>query len=135
MKIRFLTRLNILIAIAVLALTVGAANASPHRDHAMTPDMTPDKIPEKISDNIRVELALVLVFLAFGAGYGLRATISHVHRAMAGRDRHTDWDVASESFNHIPTASSVFPPPSYGPQSWKIGLGGAQPRQKSRSLG
>jgi len=119
MKTGFLTRLNILIAIAVLTLTVGAANASPHWDHAMTPDMTPDKIPEKISDNIPVELALVLVFLAFGAGYGLRATISHVHRAMAGRDRHIDSEVASENFSHIPTASSLFPPPSYGPSFGK----------------
>ena len=85
MKTRFLTRLNILIAIAALTLTVGAANASPHRDHAITPDMTPDKIPEKISDNIPVELALVLVFLAFGAGYGLRAAISQFRRAEAGQ--------------------------------------------------
>ena len=119
MKPGFLTRLNILIASAVLTLTVGAANASPHWDHAMTPDMTPDKIPEKISDNIPVELALVLVFLAFGAGYGLRVVISKVHRAMAGRDRHIDWEVASEPLSHIPTASSLFPPPRYGPGSGK----------------
>ena len=84
---------------------------------------------------ISVELAIILVFLAFVAGYGFRVVISKVRRAMSGRDKHIDWDVASESFNHIPTASSVFPPPSYRPQSWKIGLGGAQPRQKSRSLG
>ena len=118
MKTGFLTRLNILIAIAVLTLTVGAANASPHWDHAMTPDMTPDKIPEKISDNIPVELALVFMFLAFVAGYGFRATISHVYRAMAGRDRHIDWDVASENFSHIPTASAL-PPPPYRPSSGK----------------
>jgi hypothetical protein len=115
MKPGFLTRLNILIASAVLTLTVGAANASPHRDHAVTPD----KIPDKILDNIPVELALVLMFLAFLAGYGLRATISHVHRAKAGRDRHIDWEVASEPLSHIPTASSLFPPPRYGPGSGK----------------
>ena len=82
MKAGLLTRLNVLIAIAVLTLTVGAANASPHRDHAMTPDMTPDKIPEKISDNIPVELALVFVFLAFGAG--LRPSSDHF--ACSSRD-------------------------------------------------
>ena len=113
MKTGFLPRLNILIASAVLTLTVGAANASPHWDHAMTPD----KFREKIPDNIPVELALVLVFLAFVVGYGLRATISHVHRAMAGRDRHIDWDVASENFSHIPTASAL--PPPYRPSSGK----------------
>ena len=86
-------------------------------------------------ETIPVELVFIFVILAFVAGYGFRAVISKVRHAMAGRDKHIDWDVASESFNHIPTASSVFPPPSYGPQSWKIGLGGAQPRQKSRSLG
>ena len=85
-------------------------------------------------ETIPVELAFIFVILAFVAGYSFRAVISKVRRAMSGRDKHIDWD-ASETFNHIPTASSVFPPPSYGPQSWKIGLGGAQPRQKSRSLG
>ena len=86
-------------------------------------------------ETIPVELVFIFVILAFVAGYGFRAVISKVRRAMSGRDTHIDWDIASESFNHIPTASSVFPSPSYGPQSWKIGLGGAQPRQKSRSLG
>ena len=107
MKTGFLTRLNILIASAVLTLTVGAANA-----------LTPDKIPHNIRDNIPVELALVFVFLAFVAGYCVRAAISRVHRAMAGRDRHIDWDVASEDFSHIPTASAL-PPPPYGPSSGK----------------
>ena len=109
MKTGFLPRLNILIASAVLTLTVGAANAAPLRGPAMTPDKP---------DNIPVELALVLVFLAFGAGYGLRAVISKVHHAMAGRDRHIDWDVASENFSHIPTASAL-PPPPYRPSSGK----------------
>ena len=113
MKTGFLTRLNILIASTVLTLTVEAANASPHGDHAMTPD----KIPHNTPDNIPVELALVFVFLAFVAGYCVRAAISHVHRAMAGRDRHTDWDVASENFSHIPTASAL--PPPYRPSSGK----------------
>ena len=108
MKIRFLTRLNILIASAVLTLTVGAANA-----------LTPDKIPHNTRENIPVELALVFIFLAFVAGYGFRAIISHVHRAMAGRDRHIDWDVASENFSHIPTASSLAPPPPYRPSLGK----------------
>ena len=106
MKTGSLTRLNILIASAVLTLTVGAANA-----------LTP--IPHKINtrETIPVELALVFMFLAFVAGYGFRATISHVYRAMAGRDRHIDWDVASENFSHIPTASAL--PPPYRPTSGK----------------
>ena len=104
MKTGFLTRLNILIASAVLTLTVGAANA-------LSPDRAPDR------DNIPVELALVFMFLAFVAGYGFRASISHVHRTMAGRDRHIDWDVASENFSHIPTASAL--PPPYRPSSGK----------------
>ena len=106
MKTGSLTRLNILIASAVLTLTVGAANA-----------LTP--IPHKINtrETIPVELALVFMFLAFVAGYGFRATISHVYRAMAGRDR-IDWDVASEDFSHIPTASAL-PPPPYRPSSGK----------------
>jgi len=108
MKTGFLTRLNILIASAVLTLTVGAANA-----------LTPDKIPHNTRENIPVELALVFIFLAFVAGYGFRAIISHVHRAMAGRDRHIDWDVASENFSHIPTASSLAPPPPYRPSLGK----------------
>ena len=111
MKTGFLSRLNILIASAVLTLTVGAANALP-------PDMTTDKIPHNTRDTIPVELALVFMFLAFVAGYGFRATISHVYRAMAGRDRHIDWDVASENFSHIPTASAL-PPPPYRPSSGK----------------
>ena len=110
MKTGFLTRLNILIASAVLTLTVGAANAAPPRGYAMTPD--------KISENIPVALVLVFMFLAFVAGYCVRAAISHVHRAMAGRDRHIDWDVASENFSHIPTASAL-PPPPYRPSSGK----------------
>jgi hypothetical protein len=114
MKTGFLTRLNCLITSVVLTLTVGAANAAP-RGHARTPDMTPDKIP----DSIPVELALVLMFLAFVAGYCVRAAISRVHHQMAGRDRHIDWDVASENFSHIPTASSLAPPPSYGPSFGK----------------
>ena len=117
MKTGFLTRLNILIASAVLTLTVGAANALSRPD--MAPDKIPDKIPHNIRDNIPVELALVFVFLAFVAGYCVRAAISRVHRAMAGRDRHIDWDVASENFSHIPTASSLAPPPSYGPSFGK----------------
>ena len=106
MKTRFLTRLNILIASAVLTLTVGAANALP-----------PDKIPHNTRENIPVELVLVFMFLAFVAGYGFRVSISHVHRTMAGRDRHIDWDVASENFSHIPTASAL--PPPYRPSSGK----------------
>ena len=86
-------------------------------------------------ETIPVELVFIFVTLAFVAGYGFRVVISKVRRAMSGQDTHIDWDIASESFNHIPTASSVFPPPSYRPQSWKIGLRGAQPPQKSRSLG
>ena len=50
MNTGFLTRLNILIASAVLTLTVGSANA-----------LTPDKIPHN-PDNIPVELALVFIF-------------------------------------------------------------------------
>ena len=116
MKTGFLTRLNILIASAVLTLTVGAANAlSP----GMAPDKIADKIPHNIRDNIPVELALVFMFLAFVAGYGFRAAISRVHRGMAGRDRHIDWDVASENFSHIPTASSLAPPPPYRPSLGK----------------
>ena len=111
MKTGFLPRLNILIASAVLTLTVGAANA-------LSPDMAPDKIPDNIRDNIPVELALVFMFLAFVAGYCVRAAISRVHRGMAGRDRHIDWDVASENFSHIPTASAL-PPPPYRPSSGK----------------
>jgi hypothetical protein len=69
---------------------------------------------------IPVELVFILLIAAFIAGYSSRALISKVHRAMAGRrDRHIDWDVGSESFSHIPTASSVFPPPPYGPSSGK----------------
>ena len=111
MNTGFLTRLNILIASAVLTLIVGAANA-------LTPDMIADNISPITPGNIPVELALVLVFLAFGAGYGLRVVISKVHHAMAGRDRHIDWDVASENFSHIPTASAL-PPPPYRPSSGK----------------
>jgi len=70
-------------------------------------------------ETIPVELAFISVILAFVAGYSFRAVISKVRRAMAGRDRHIDWDIASESFSHIPTASSAFPPPSYGPSSGK----------------
>jgi hypothetical protein len=55
MKTGFLTRLNILIASAVLTLTVGAANA------LSRPDMAPDR------DNIPVELALVFMFLLLRA--------------------------------------------------------------------
>ena len=112
MKTGFLSRLNILIASAVLTLTVGAANALP-------PDMTTDKIPHNTRDTIPVELALVFMFLAFVAGYCVRAAISRVHHQMAGRDRHIDWDVASENFSHIPTASSLAPPPSHGPSFGK----------------
>ena len=108
MKKGFLTRLNILIAGAALTLTVGAANALP-----------PDKIPHNTRENIPVELALVFMFLAFVAGYGFRVSISHVHRTMAGRDRHIDWDVASENFSRIPTASALPPPPPYRPSSGK----------------
>ena len=64
-------------------------------------------------DTIPVELVFIFVILAFVAAYGFRVVISKVRRAMSGRDTHIDWDIASESFNHIPTASSVFPPPSY----------------------
>jgi hypothetical protein len=113
MKTGFLTRLNILIASTVL--TVGAAHAAPHQGLAVSPNMTPDKILE----NIPVGLVLVFMFIAFVAGYGLRAAISHVHRAKEGRDRRIDWDIASENFNNIPTASSLFPPPSYGTSSRK----------------
>jgi hypothetical protein len=112
MKTGILTRLNILIASAVLTLTVGAANA-------LSPGMAPDKISHNIREDIRVELALVFMFLAFVAGYCVRAAISRVHRGMAGRDRHIDWDVASENFSHIPTASALAPPPSYGPSFGK----------------
>ena len=70
MKTGFLTRLNILIASAVLTLTVGAANALP-----------PDKIPRNTRDTVPVELALVFMFLAFVAGYGFRVLISKVRRA------------------------------------------------------
>jgi|SRR3974377_2442326 len=59
-------------------------------------------------ETIPVELAFISVILAFVAGYSFRAVISKVRRAMAGRDRHIDWDIASESFSHIPTASSAF---------------------------
>ena len=110
MKTGFLTRLNILIASAVLTLTVGAANAAPPRGYAITPD--------KFSENIPVALVLVFMFLAFVAGYSFRAVISKVRRAMAGRDRDIDWDVASENFSHIPTASAL-PPPPYRPSSGK----------------
>jgi hypothetical protein len=109
MKTGFLSRLNILIASAVLTLTVGAANA-------LTP--IPHNISHNTRENIPVELALVFMFLAFVAGYGFRAVISRVHRAMAGRDRHIDWDVASEDFSHIPTTSAL-PPPPYRPNSGK----------------
>jgi len=112
MKTGFLTRLNILIASAVLTLIVGAANA-------LTPDMIADNISPITPGNIPVELALVFMFLAFVAGYCVRAAISRVHRGMAGRDRHIDWDVASENFSHIPTASSLAPPPSHGPSFGK----------------
>jgi hypothetical protein len=111
MKTGFLTRLNILIASAVLTLTVGAANAAPLRGPAMTPDKP---------DNIPVELALVFMFLAFVAGYGFRAIISHVHRAMTGRDGHIDWDVASENFSHIPTAPLTGSAAVLRTQFWKI---------------
>jgi hypothetical protein len=69
-------------------------------------------------ETIPVELAFSFVILAFVAGFCLRGVISRVRRAMAGRDRHIDWDVASEDFSHIPTASALPPPPN-GPSSGK----------------
>jgi hypothetical protein len=63
---------------------------------------------------IPVELVFILLIIAFFAGYGVRAAISRVHRAMAGRDRHIEWDVPPESFRQIPTASAL-PPPPYRP--------------------
>jgi len=69
-------------------------------------------------ETIPVELAFIFVILAFVAGYSFRAVISKVRRAMTGRDRQIDWDVASEDFSHIPTASAL-PPPPYGPSSGK----------------
>jgi len=69
-------------------------------------------------ETIPVELAFISVILAFVAGYSFRAVISKVRRAMAGRDRDIDWDVASENFSHIPTASAL-PPPPYRPSSGK----------------
>ena len=69
-------------------------------------------------ETIPVELAFIFVILAFVAGYSFRAVISKVRRAMTGRDRHIDWDIASEDFSHIPTASAL-PPPRYRPSSGK----------------
>ena len=70
-----------------------------------------------ILDNIPAELAFMLMIVAFVAGYSLRTAISRVRRAKAGWDGHIDWDVTSESFNNIPTASSLFPPPGKRPNS------------------
>ena len=69
-------------------------------------------------ETIPVELAFIFAILAFVAGYSFRAVISKVRRAMKGRDRHVDWDMASEDFSHIPTASAL-PPPPYRPSSGK----------------
>ena len=67
-------------------------------------------------ETIPVELAFIFVILAFVAGYSFRAVISKVRRAMTGRDRLVDWDIASEDFSHIPTASAL---PPYRPSSGK----------------
>ena len=66
-------------------------------------------------ETIPVELAFIFVILAFVAGYGFRAVISKVRRAMTGRDRHINWDIASEDFGH----ASALPPPPYRPSSGK----------------
>jgi hypothetical protein len=75
-----------------------------------------------------MELGIVFVIVGIVAGYSFREAISQFRSAMAGRrDRHIDWDVGPENFSHIPTASSVFPPPPYGPsfgKSSKLGGGG-----------
>ena len=48
---------------------------------------------------VPVELAFILMILAFGAGYGLRAVISKVHHAREARR-------SIDSFSDKPTASS-----------------------------
>jgi hypothetical protein len=68
---------------------------------------------------ISVELVFILLIVAFIAGYSFRALISKVHRAMAGRERHIDWDVASDNFSDIPAASAAPPLPFYESRSGK----------------
>ena len=58
----------------------------------------------------------VFLIVGFVAGYGLRAAISQFRRAEARLRDHIDWDIG---FRHVPTASSVNPPPSNGSNSRK----------------
>ena len=72
------------------------------------------------SSEIPVGLSVVFLIVGFVCGFTLRAAISQFRRAKTGGDSHiTHWDVSSESFSPIPTASAAPAPPRYGPSSRK----------------
>ena len=74
------------------------------------------KIHDATFSSDKMPLAFVFLIVGLVAGYSLRAAISQFRRAEARLRDHIDWDIG---FRHVPTASSVNPPPSNGSNSRK----------------